>query len=61
MHAIAFCVQLKSQIRLTDVLSMHQSRSLTKMLSVRPRAFQIEHPHFEKILTISTLQLAFGT
>lgn len=61
VHALVFCVQLKTQIRLTDVLSMHHSRRLTKMLSIRPRAFQTEHPRFEKIFTMSALQLAFRT
>lgn len=41
VHALALCVQLKTQIRFTDVLSVHHGRSLTKMLSVRPFKLRI--------------------
>lgn len=38
----------------------HASRQKSlKTLSIRPRAFQIEHPGLEKVVTFSALQLAF--
>lgn len=57
-HAVAFCGQLKTQVRLTDVLSM-QGRSLTKLLSVSPELFKSSIHVLRKISTLSALQLAF--